>query len=542
MNHFLRPQPPFAWQGGQENVASSTAIFTRKQLVLTGLLVFTMITANAQLAGLFMSRALRPGDGERISTTLSKPQPVASNVVLTSGANGEETGARPAMASATVKGSVLDQYVELAISQNLVLQQRNVDLEKAMLALKDAQKVFLPSVALNAGYLSGTGGRYIDLPVGDLLNPVYGTLNQLTQSQNFPTIPNVRTYFFPTDQYDAHLRTSMPLLNPDIKANKLIKDKQLRLQQHEAELYERELVRNVKISYYNYLSAVQGVKAYQSALALANRGLETSESLVRNGKAVPATIARIRAEVERIQSQITEAQTGADNAKRYLNFLLNRDLSTALDTAFNEELTLAAIAVQNSNEAQVNNREELKQLALGVGINEDLTKQASNYWVPRVSTFLDLGNQSANGFRVDANSPYILFGLNVDMPVWNANRNKLKVMMQELSLKNSQLSQTQTIQALNMAAQVASANLKAAYANLNAARRQLSSAHSYHHLIDAGYRNGTNSILELVDAQNQVTVATTQLNLSVYKVLQAAANLERETATAPLTSSKQVKN
>ena len=41
------------------------------------------------------------------------------------------------------------------------------------------------------------GGRAIDFPIGDLLNPVYSTLNALTQTNQFPQVENESITFLP---------------------------------------------------------------------------------------------------------------------------------------------------------------------------------------------------------------------------------------------------------------------------------------------------------------------------------------------------------
>jgi outer membrane protein len=45
--------------------------------------------------------------------------------------------------------------------------------------------------------VTGDGGRFFNIPVGDLLNPVYSTLNAITQLELFPQIENVNQNFFP---------------------------------------------------------------------------------------------------------------------------------------------------------------------------------------------------------------------------------------------------------------------------------------------------------------------------------------------------------
>jgi len=63
--------------------------------------------------------------------------------------------------------SLLDQYIDEAIQQNLVLKQKNIPLAKSRLALKEAEKRFKPTADFSFSYTLALGGRAIDLPIGD---------------------------------------------------------------------------------------------------------------------------------------------------------------------------------------------------------------------------------------------------------------------------------------------------------------------------------------------------------------------------------------
>src|SRR5690606_36731998 len=97
------------------------------------------------------------------------------------------------------------------------------------LALRDAKSYFLPAVEFGMSYTLATGGRTIDFPVGDLLNNVYSTLNELTQSSQFPQLENVNVDFLANNFYDAKFRVSMPLINPDLSYQKDIREKQVQV-------------------------------------------------------------------------------------------------------------------------------------------------------------------------------------------------------------------------------------------------------------------------------------------------------------------------
>ena len=71
-----------------------------------------------------------------------------------------------------------------------VLRVSNCNWKNPLYALKEAHALFLPNVSFGASYSKADGGRTIDLPLGDLLNPVYKSLNQLTGSTKFPNLQN----------------------------------------------------------------------------------------------------------------------------------------------------------------------------------------------------------------------------------------------------------------------------------------------------------------------------------------------------------------
>ena len=80
----------------------------------------------------------------------------------------------------------LQGYIETGLQGNLVMKQKNISLQQSLLALKEARSWFYPSADFTGDYNWAEGGRTIDLPIGDLLNPVYSTLNQLTEGAKCP--------------------------------------------------------------------------------------------------------------------------------------------------------------------------------------------------------------------------------------------------------------------------------------------------------------------------------------------------------------------
>lgn len=431
----------------------------------------------------------------------------------------------------------LENYIHEGLQNNLVLQQKDVALEKAMYSLKIANSYFQPSLDFNSSFNHGEGGRSIALPVGDLLNPVYSTLNELVQQNDFPQIENVNQQFFPQNFVDAHVRASMPLFNRDLYYNKSIQQHQLQLQEYEVKVYERELIKNIKIAYFNYLSATEAVKIFESAQALVSKNVEVNQALLKNGRGLPASVLRAESELENVRAQLQDARNSEENARRYFNFLLNREQNSPIlvaddPTAGLDKATLSRVALM-LNAAEIKQREELDMLRTAELINHTVVNMNQSFWLPKINAFADLGAQAEN-MNWNSNSRYFLVGLSVDIPIYQGRRNHYQIKLSQLDLKNTQLNLSHTTQQLQMAADVALNNLNTAYQNNQAAQKRLTSAQSYFRLIERGYSEGTNSLIEFIDARNQLTSAQLQLSISTYKVLSAMAEYERESGAYPL--------
>lgn len=431
---------------------------------------------------------------------------------------------------------MLAAYIDTGLQSNLLLQQRHVSLAKAVVALKSAKSLYLPSVNLEAGYQTADGGRNIPLPIGDLLNPVYTTLNQLTQSNQFPAIENETINFLPRNYYDAHVRTTVPLINTEIGHNKRIHEYQVRLSELDVDAYKRELVKEIKVAYFGYLSAVQSAAVYRSALELAEEGRRANERLVKNGKGLPAYVLRSESEVAVAEASLTRAEQQVKNARYYFNSLLNRDAEAGIDTVFSPGNALREVAglLQDATQPAAA-REELQALATAVRIRETALKMDKQYAVPTLNAFVDLGSQS-EGFHFNDQTRYYMAGLQLTFPIFNGHRNRYKVQQSQLDLQNARLQQQDASRQLQLTHSVAVSGLRSAWQHYEAAKRQLAAAEAYQRLIRKGYQAGTNSYIETVDARNQYTAARLALSVSTYQVLSAAATVEREQASYPLTT------
>ncbi|ANF49127.1 transporter [Chryseobacterium glaciei] len=420
----------------------------------------------------------------------------------------------------------LDDYIKQGIESNQSIKQQSFILERNVYALGEAKSMFLPNVSFSTTYTKADGGRTIDFPTGDLLNNVYSTLNQMTGSSSFPQLENQSILLNPDNFYDAKFRITQPILNAELGYNKKIKSKQIDLQKTEIVLYKRELVKEIKTAYYNYLKATNATKIYQSYLKLVSEGERVNKKLFDNGKINRTSVIRSQNEVSKINASIIASQKTEESAQYYFNFLLNRPLT---DTILVDDINTLPDDAQLFNE-NVTNREELSKLKISKDINNDLTGLAKSYLIPKIGANLDLGSQGFD-WKFNQKNRYYLLGISLEWNLFAFGKNTYRI-KQSIAENQAITSQTDYVQQqLLTELKVRQANMESAVAQYKAAQSQLKTSQTYYGDMAKLYKEGMTIYIELLDAQNQWIDAQLKSNITLFDTWIAYTAIERANAS-----------
>ncbi|QNR86995.1 TolC family protein [Pedobacter riviphilus] len=420
----------------------------------------------------------------------------------------------------------LNDYISQGLASNQSIKEQNFLLEKNIYALQEAKSMFLPSVTFSTTYTKADGGRTIDFPTGDLFNATYATLNQLTGSNSFPQLENQSILLNPDNFYDAKFRTSLPILNAELVYNKRIKAQQVDLQKAEILMYKRELVKEIKTAYYNYLKATNAIRIYQSFLKLLEEGERVNRKLFENNKINRTAVIRSQNEVSKINASLTTAQKTEESARYYFNFLLNRPLT---DPILTDDVPLLP-AQDNLLLNDVNGREELAKLEIAKGINKNLTGLAKSYLIPKVGTSLDLGSQAFD-WKFNQKSRYYLLGVSLEWNLFSSGRNSYKIKQAIASERAVSAQADHVTQQLLTELNVRRANLQSASAQYRAAQSQLKTSQTYYNDMTKLYKEGMAIYIELLDAQNQWVDAQLQSNIALFDTWISLTAIERANAS-----------
>jgi len=238
----------------------------------------------------------------------------------------------------------LQQLVDEALAANLELRASSMTVQQRLAALAQARARYLPAIDLAARYSIADGGRTIDIPVGDLVNPIYETLEQLLDAQGQPTqFPRVRNEsidLLRNPEQETKLVLVQPLYEPRLGA--AVDANRARAASAEADLaaLRGQVVRDVKQAYYRWIAAQQAVSVLEATLEAARANFAANESLYRNGRVTRDLVFRAEADVLEIEQQRLEAASRVRTAASYVNLLRNARLDRPLPPASVDEATI----------------------------------------------------------------------------------------------------------------------------------------------------------------------------------------------------------
>lgn len=437
-----------------------------------------------------------------------------------------------AQPSPTGQSAILEGYIREGLVNNLALRQESLEISRVTESLNQAKSLFYPRIAFNPTYSLAAGGRRLEFPVGDLLNPAYKTLNQLTGSDRFPTnIENVNQLLAPNNFHDTKLSVNYSIFNTDIHYNYLIQKQLVTAQEARKRVVENELRYNIATAYYQYLQTLDAIRIFENSRNVLSELTRLNEKLVSNNVATKEIVTSARYEVSKVDQQLTIAEKNRETARAYINFLINRDLTATVDvdSSLTKILPESTENLVDLQQTALRGRQEVAQLNGSLEAARSAVKlNEANAKIPNVYVGANTGFQ---GFGYTfKNQAYVVaqFGLQWDLFRGYEKRSKIqqaKIQTEALQTRLSELQRQIQLQVLQ-----AYYDLDAATENLTATQSGMLNADQTFRVIDSKYRNGQSLLIEFLRYQNDRLTAQLQHSLARTDVLIKRAALDRAVA------------
>ncbi len=440
----------------------------------------------------------------------------------------------PAQEPARPLQSIIDGYVQSGMTSNLALANQDIEVDKSRAMLAAARARFLPELALAARYTRAEGGRQIDLPVGQLLNPVYQTLNELLIANGgvarFSAIADQAIPLQLPREQDTRITLRQPLYAPAITAGVAAARANLGAAGYSRQAYQRELRRDITVAYLEWLKARNGAAILSTSEATLAENLRVNRSLYDNGKSTHDTVLRARAEWLGVQQRQRDAQNGVDQARSYLNFLLNRPLATPLEAPADADSLPAAVslapaadgAIGASVVAAVPARPELLALDAAQSAAAEQLRAAHAARRPNLALGVDAGTQGVD-YATGRNYDFVTGSVVLSWTLFDAGARAAAVLQARLAGKQLANQRELLAARIGLEQQQAADNLRSAQDSLATADARAVAARAAFAIASKRRDAGMADQLEFLDARNEMTGAELNRNLTYYTLLERQA-------------------
>jgi outer membrane protein len=410
--------------------------------------------------------------------------------------------------------------------------------EQNLAALDAARAQFLPTLAFEARYTRAEGGRTLDLPVGSLLNPVYGTLNQLMGSQGRPAefapVQNETIYFQRQREQDTRLTLRQALYAPAIPAAFRAQRAQLEAEQYNRLAVARRLKRDVTVAYLNWLKATRTVGIVEASVALLAENVRVSDSLYRNGKVTEDQVLRARAELLAVEQQLRDARNNESQGRSYVNFLMNRTLDTPLERATIEsEIGRTGHDLALLRAQALSSRPELAQLDRSISAAQSQIRVASAERKPTLSLGVDAGINDDH-YDFGSGSNFGTISLLLHWKFFDGGATQAAEHGARAAAQRAAVQRDQTAQQIQLEVQTTLDALETSSDSLATADARASAAHAAFRIASRKRDEGVINQVEFIDARSALTSAELNLNVTRFDVLARQADLDYATAAGTL--------
>jgi outer membrane protein TolC len=300
------------------------------------------------------------------------------------------------------------------------------------------------------------------------------------------------------------------------------------------EVAKRGLVVAVVQGYYGLIAAQRKYANVQQAAAEAERFLALSHKLENGGEVAHSDVIKAQIQFNDRQRDLREARLAMDKSRLELAVLLFPDFNQNFTLVDDTQLAPPLMSFEDFIKAAQSRNPDVRASTAGFQAAKFEVASAQSAYFPTLTLdyfygidALHFAAHEPDGTR---NLGYSV-SATLNIPIWNWGATRSKVIQADLRRKQAQ-------RELTMAQRRLQADMRELYAEAEAARAELEllknsadlAAESLR-LTVLRYQGGESTVLEVVDAQNTLTMARNAFSDGAVRARTALANLQTLTGT-----------
>ena len=421
-------------------------------------------------------------------------------------------------------------YIREALHSNLSLAQSRLSEDQADAHTREARALRLPSVSFSSRRSETSGG----LDLGDLVNPAYRALNQITGTNAFPTDVGLT---LPLRQ-ESRVRVAQPIYQPAIGAGIRAASSARDAEAAGVRSAARQLIAQVETSYWQVASAARVAELYRATLPLVDEHVRVNERMLANGTVTAEAVLRARAERSEVQQQLADAEQQRAAALRAFNLLLDRSLDSPIELPTSEAIekivgTVDSLTVDELVRHAIAARDELRQATFAINAAAAQEKAASAAFLPTIGVAVDYGIQGDN-YRFDRDHDALVASVVVEWNAFNGGRDEARRQQAGIAESRARLVRRDLERRIELDVRQSYDAVQVARAAIVTAQDRAAAAQRGFELVSKRHAEGLASQIEYIDARTSATRAALNLIVTRQSYAVRRADLERAAALVPV--------
>lgn len=396
----------------------------------------------------------------------------------------------------------LEDSLQIAKQNNLLLKVAEQGLESAKAQLKIARSSLLPRISANGNYtyfkdvqksvISAEGGFGFPMQNGNM------------DEMSTPNVDNEAELI--ELEFGAHhnLQGNVSLTQPIFAWGRYYYGFQAAKLQYEAAekefmATENKLRLEVYQTFYRVLIAQEFVTVAEQSVELVQKQLKMAETSFEAGVTANFDVLRAKVQLANAEAQLIRAKNGVRTAKNTFKTLLNLPLSEQVSVEGSFETPEVSIQLDDLIKVALEKRPEVTQSKLNEQAGEKQLKVSKTRQLPDLSFFSNY-QISQNERLTDMNRIWSL-GLQINIPIFDGFASRAAIQQSKSMLSQLQLGTQQTKSTVEFEVRNAYLALLEAKTLIDVQRETVAQAEESVRIANLQFENGMITTVELTDTQ-----------------------------------------
>ena len=396
----------------------------------------------------------------------------------------------------------LDDSLQIAKQNNLLLKVAEQGLDSAKAQLKIARSALLPRISANGNYtyFKDVQKSVISAEEGFGFPMQNGEMNEMST----PNVDNEAEII--ELEFGAHhnLQGNVSLTQPIFAWGRYYYGFQAAKFQYEAaenELIatENKLSLDVYQTFYRVLIAQQFVTVAEQSVELVKKQLKIAETSFEAGVTANFDVLRAKVQLANAEAQLIRAKNGVRTSKNTFKTLLNLPLSEQVSVQGSFETPEVSMQLDELIKVALDKRPEVTQSSLNEQAGEKQLNVSKTRQLPDLSFFSNY-QISQNERLTDMNRIWSL-GLQINIPIFDGFASRAAIQQSQSVLSQLQLGTQQTKSTVEFEVRNAYLVLIEAKALIDVQRETVAQAEESVRIANLQFENGMITTVELTDTQ-----------------------------------------